>query len=323
MTTAAIALTRRFAREDILRESGIFIALIALLVVAAATVPQFATVDNAENILRSVSIIGVVAVGMTFVVIGGKFVDLTVPGVVALTSILALHLNAELGMVGVLVALLPALGVGLINGTMISTGANPVLVTLGVQTILAGFLLLVYGGGNVYGDRGDPLSSLGNASLGPVPSLTIVFGIVAVLGYIVLHRTRFGFNVFAVGSNPAAARVSGIRSKRLIVSAFVMVALMSGFAGVMIAAYASSSSSASGTGFEFQALTAVVLGGSSLLGGKGGMGRTVAGVLLIGSIRNVMILTGVQSEVQYLILGVLIVMAVSFDVWIQRRGVAA
>jgi ribose/xylose/arabinose/galactoside ABC-type transport system permease subunit len=260
---------------------------------------------------------------MTFVVISGSFVDLSVPGTVALMSILVLKLTPDLGALAVLVAILPAVAIGLANGGLVAGGANPVLVTLGIQTILAGVLLLFYSGGNVYGQVGSALQKFGDTSFGPVPAPVAVFLVVAVAAHLLLQRTTFGFQLYAVGANRAAARVSGIPVRRIITAVFVISGVLAGLAGIVLSAYVNSSSSASGQGYEFDALTGVVVGGTSLFGGMGGIGRTVAGILLIGVITNIMILTGVRPEVQYLIKGSLIILAVAVDAVLRRQMVDA
>jgi ribose/xylose/arabinose/galactoside ABC-type transport system permease subunit len=319
-TTVPPEILERPSYAQLARRNGIYMVLGVVVAIAIIAVPDFATIGNAKNILRSVSLVGIVAVGMTFVVISGSFVDLSIPSIVAATSMAVLSLADDIGLLAIPVTILIAVAIGVINGLIVSGGANPVLVTLATQTIIGGCLLLIFVGANVYGERGAFLDNFGDASLGPVPVPVVVFLVVAAAAQFVLHRARFGFELYAVGANRAAARVSGVRVPRVLGGVFVISAGLAGVCGIVLGAYANSSHQNSGTGFEFDALTAVVLGGTSLFGGTGGVERTVAGVLLIGVITNAMILLGVRSEVQYLIKGTLIILAVSLDALLTRRG---
>jgi ribose transport system permease protein len=319
-TTAgtADAFMAQFDIRRMLRDQGIYIVLIVFIAVAMIAVPQFATVNNGTNILRSVSIIGIVALGMTFVVVSGNLVDLSVPVQVSTASLIVLSVSSHSLLLGIVLALGAVAVIGAINGTLISRGANPVLVTLAVQTILAGVILEIRGASNVYGSPGL-LTEFGKAGLGPIPLMAVAFLLAACFCHLVLRNTSFGFQVFAVGANRAAAKVSGVPVRRLVTGVFILSAALAGFAGIVLAGYTNSANLTSGQGYEFDALTAVVVGGSSLFGGYGGIGRTVAGVALIGILENVMILIGLPFEAQYLVKGCLIILAVSFDALLRRR----
>ena len=305
---------------SVLKDRQIFVIAVITVVIASIGVPQFATAGNVEALLVSVSLAGLAAIGMTLVVIRGSLADLSVPAQVALGSIVGLMLD-ERGY-GFAVALLggvfAAMLVGLTNGVVISAGGNPILVTLAVLTVVKGINQGLNDSNAVYGYPGT-LKDFANASLGPVPVLVVVFFSAAVAIQFVLRKTRFGFNLYAVGANRSSARVSGLPVKRTLIGAFVVSAALAGLAGVLAGAYGSQADFNVGAGYEIYALTAVVIGGTSLFGGKGDAARTVVGVLLLGVITNVMILLNLPTALQPVVTGLLIVAVVGGDA-IARRG---
>ena len=305
---------------SVLKDRQIFVIAVITVVIASIGVPQFATAGNVEALLVSVSLAGLAAIGMTLVVISGSLADLSVPAQVALGSIVGLMLD-ERGY-GFAVALLggvfAAMLVGLTNGVVISAGGNPILVTLAVLTVVKGINQGLNDSNAVYGYPGT-LKDFSNASLGPVPVLVVVFFSAAVAIQFVLRKTRFGFNLYAVGANRSSARVSGLPVKRTLIGAFVVSAALAGLAGVLAGAYGSQADFNVGAGYEIYALTAVVIGGTSLFGGKGDAARTVVGVLLLGVITNVMILLNLPTALQPVVTGLLIVAVVGGDA-IARRG---
>lgn len=318
ITATAASPVARFAVAG--QRFGIFMILTATILAGAMLVDGFASVGNAANILRSVALVGTVAVGMTLVVISGNFVDLSVPSQVATAAIVVLAF-ADLNLpLAVLAAITAAGTIGLVNGVLIGVfRANPVIVTLGVQTAAAGLILVATGGAYVYGSSAA-LRDFGQAAIGPIPIQAFVFLATLTAGQLVLSRTRFGFGLYAIGANRAVARASGIAVTRSIVSVFMAAALLAAVAGVMLAAFANSVNSSAGTGFEFDAMTAVVIGGTSLFGGAGSLWRTLAGVLFIGVVNNLMILVGVAFESQLLVKGSVIVLAVALDALAQRHA---
>ena len=216
---------------SVLKDRQIFVIAVITVVIASIGVPQFATAGNVEALLVSVSLAGLAAIGMTLVVISGSLADLSVPAQVALGSIVGLMLD-ERGY-GFAVALLggvfAAMLVGLTNGVVISAGGNPILVTLAVLTVVKGINQGLNDSNAVYGYPGT-LKDFANASLGPVPVLVVVFFSAAVAIQFVLRKTRFGFNLYAVGANRSSARVSGLPVKRTLIGAFVVSAALAGLA---------------------------------------------------------------------------------------------
>lgn len=298
-------------------EYGIFVVLAVAGVASSVAVPQFATGTNAKALLVSVSIQGLVAVGMTLVVISGSLVDLSVPAQVALSSILVLSLESHGAVIAILAGIGSALACGLVNGVLISAGGNPVLVTLALQTIVFGVAVGLNGGSAVYGTPGN-LQRFANASVGSVPVLVLLFLGIALVMQLILRQTRFGFEIYSTGANRAAARVSGVPVRRILLVVFLISAALAGLAGALAGAYGAQADGNVGSGYEFYALTAVVVGGTSLFGGRGNVANTVAGVLLVGLINNVMILLGLPTNLQLVVMGFLLVAIVGPDAYFRR-----
>lgn len=307
--------TARFARAY-----GIVMVLGAVMLLAAVGVNGFASAQNLLNILRAVSFSGIVAVGMTFVILGGYYADLSVPSTVSAAALLAIGLQEPFGpLLACIVALLGGALVGLLNGAVVVVGGNPIIVTLGSQTLLSGVIVAATAGSFSYGTSAG-FASFGKLSLGAVPVQVLMFLCTVVLAQLVLERTRFGFWFYATGGNARAAHVSGVPTRLMAVCAFVASGLTAAVAGVLLAAFNNQASSAIGSGYEFTAIAAVVVGGTSLFGGFGNVWRTLVGVLLVGTIDNIGVLMGFAFESRLLITGITIVAAVWIDSSARRRS---
>lgn len=319
MTSIPIAGARgsRVETPTLLFDYGIFFVLAVAVVAASATVPKFATGANLKALLVSVSIEGLVAIGMTVVVISGSLIDLSVPAQVALSSILVLSLEPHGALLALAVGIGSALVCGFANGVLVSRGGNPVLVTLAAQTIVSGIAVGLHGGSAVYGTPGN-LQRFANANVGSVPVLVLLFAGIAVAMQFTLRQTRFGFAVYATGASRDAARVSGVPVRRVLVVVFLISAALAGLAGALAGTYGAQADGNVGAGYEFYALTAVVVGGTSLFGGKGNVTKTVAGVLLVGIVTNVMILLNLPTNLQPVVMGLLIVVIVGSDAYFRR-----
>jgi len=256
---------KRLTLSDILRENIIWVVLIFTILILSIASPVFLTPSNALNILRTVSILGIVAIGMTFPMIGGSF-DLTVGATMGLATVIAIQ-SQPTDFWSALVAVFAALVAGLI---------------VGIITIIA-------------------------------------FVFAAILGTFALNSTRFGRYLDATGGNTEGARLSGIEVWRVRLIAFTCSGLAAAFAGIVIAARVKNVDPSFGVGFEFEALTAVILGGTSLFGGRGSVSGTVAGVLILGVLANAMTLLGISIHFQLMIKGVILVLAVAADVLVRRR----
>jgi ribose transport system permease protein len=298
------------------RNLGLIIALAILCIVGVATAgDRFADVDNILTILRLASVIGVVSVGMTFVIIGGG-IDLSVGALVALASVWATTLATQQlaedvhWIVMVVTAILVGAGAGLVNGVVIAYGRLvPFIATLAMLAAARGLAEIISNRRTQIVQDRDFLAFFSGDVLG-IPTLVIIFALVAVAGWVLLNRTTFGRRTFAVGGNAEAARLAGIRVQRHTLKLYVLSGVTCGVAAVMLMARTTTGSSTHGTLYELDAIAAVVIGGTLLLGGRGTIVGTVLGVLIFTTLGNVFTLNNLSSSAQAVARGVIIVLAV-------------
>jgi ribose transport system permease protein len=270
--------------------------------------------DNWLNILTAVAVAGIIAAPATLLLVAGQF-DLSVGSGSALTGVLMAYFVAGHGLsiaVGVLLVLLAGLGIGLINGFFVTVvGVNALITTLGMLAVLRGLGKVVSGGQTLI---------LGNfAGLGtsrpfwniPTPVLILV-GIFVVFWYL-MRYTVFGRSMYAIGANPVAARLTGIRSRRLIFAGFILSGLCTALGGLILTSQLGAASPVASLGLELSVVTAVILGGASLAGGRGTILGTILGLLIIGVLNNGLILLNVDPFWQEVAQGTLLIAAVSFD----------
>ncbi len=305
------------------RNLGLVVALIILCAVGLITAgDRFADVDNILTILRLAAVIGVVSVGMTFVIIGGG-IDLSVGAILALSSVWATTLATQAmaedfhWIVMVFTAILVGAGCGLINGVVIAYGKLVAFIaTLAMLVSARGLAeILANRRTQIVQDR-DFLSFFSGDVLG-IPTLVIIWALVSVGGWVLLNRTTFGRRTFAVGGNAEAARLAGIRVQRHTLKLYVLSGVCCGIAAVMMMARTTTGSSTHGTLYELDAIAAVVIGGTSLFGGIGTMLGTVIGVFIPAVLKKGFNIVDVQDYWQMIAVGAVLVAAVWFDQ--QRR----
>ncbi|MFT8704658.1 ABC transporter permease [Bifidobacterium aquikefiricola] len=298
-------------------------ALAVLMVLITVMNPNFLTTNNLLNLLLQVTANGFIAFGMTFVILTGG-IDLSVGAILALSSALSA------GMIGagmplplaVLVCVVIGAGLGAINGFFIAYGKMaPFIVTLATQMIYRG-LTLVFTNGNpvTKGMDGFFLAYIGQGYLFGIPFPVILMIIAFVILYILLHKTAFGKSVYALGGNEKAAYIAGVQSNRVKVTIYTISGLMSAIAGLVITSRLSSATPQAGSGYEMFAIAAVVLGGTSLMGGKGRMSGTIIGALIIGVLNNGLNIIGVSTFWQQVVEGAVIIVAVLVDVIRNKRS---
>jgi inositol transport system permease protein len=326
---------RGFDTFGVLARFAPLIFLVVLMAAFAVISPRFLTPLNLFNVMRQVSIYGILAVGMTFVILT-RGIDLSVGSLVALTGLaaaivakgglesrFAVGVGAEAHGWGWFTALLVALAVGTVAGwlqgfAITRLNVPPFVVTLGGMSAFRGAALLLAGGGPISGF--DPAYSWwGQGYLGPVPVPVIVFLAIALIAHVVLSYTRFGRSVYAVGGNPEAARLSGLKVDRLTLAVYVIIGCLAGLGGFILSARLNSSEAVAGQGYELTVIASVVIGGTSLFGGIGTIFGTVVGTVLIGVLLNGLVLNNVSSYVQQIVIGVIIVLAVAFDTFAKSR----
>jgi ribose transport system permease protein len=310
------------------RNLGLVVALGLICLAGVVTAgDRFASVDNAMTILRLASTIGVVSVGMTFVITGGG-IDLSVGAILALSSVWATTFaTQEMALAGpgrwlimVFVALAVGAGCGLVNGVVIAYGkVVPFITTLAMLAAARG-LAEIISERRTQIVRVDTFIDFFDAEIAGIPVIVIMFALVAVVGWVLLNRTTFGRRTFAVGGNPEAARLAGINVNRHTVLLYVLVGFCCGIAALMLISRTGTGSSTHGTLYELDAIAAVVIGGTLLSGGRGTIVGTVFGVLIFTTLTNVFTLNNQDTSTQAVAKGVIIVVAVLLQQRLARRS---
>lgn len=327
---------RRFDPIDLAARFAPLIFLLLLVIIFGSLNERFFLPLNLWNVMRQVSITGLIAIGMTFVILTAG-IDLSVGSLLALaglicadiykggeffTTLTGLDVSFLQGSVlgAALIAMLIGVLGGLLQGTAITRlGVPPFVVTLGGLSVFRGAALYFSNGGPISGFDTD-FNFWGQGKvLGDVPIPVIVFLGFALLAFIVLRYTRYGRHVYAVGGNPEAARLSGLNVNRILLSVYVIVGFFAGLGGFVLSARLNSAEAVAGLGYELTVIAAVVIGGTSLFGGQGGVLGTVIGAVLVGVLTNGLVLMNVSSYIQQIIIGVIIVLAVAFDQFIKSR----
>ncbi len=299
--------------------AGVYAGLIILFIAATIATPDlFFTVKNLTNVLRQVSIVGVVSIGMTIVLLIGG-IDLSVTSVMAISACLMADFsqritkagNPELSFLIVLMIFGIALAVGWLNGIMIVfRGVEPFIITLGMNQLLYG-LNLIYTHGAPVGEITGGWKAFGSESLaGLLPWPVVLFAALIVAAIILLRKTVFGRYIYAIGSNAEAARLSGIKVNRHKIVAYMLCSLTAAVAGIMLAARVRVGEPNGSAGFDLDAIAAVVIGGTSMAGGFGSLVGTLAGVLIMGIMNNMLNLVGADPFLQIAIKGLIVIFAV-------------
>jgi ribose transport system permease protein len=296
-------------------------ALIVVFIYLSIASDRFLTSDNLFNVGQQTAVTAIIAIGMTLVIITAG-IDLSVGAVAALAGCVGVKLMIEWGLppnVAIVLGVLVGAAAGLVNGALITlTELAPFIATLGMMSVARGLTLIVTGAAAVFGAP-DNFRLLGQGEVGPVPIPVIALLVVAVLGHVVLTRTRLGRYSYAIGSNPEAARLSGIPVKRYLAAVYVIAGALAGFGGMMAASRVNSGQPNFGIGLELDVIAAAVIGGASLFGGQGTVAGTLIGGFLIALIRNGSVLLNVNTFYQSVIIGVIIWLAVIFDQYRRRR----
>jgi ribose transport system permease protein len=284
-------------------------------------ISNFATLANTMNVLRQTSINLVLATGMTFVILTGG-IDLSVGSVLAVSAVLGMltSLPGHAPALSLPVFLLSGLGLGLLNGILVAGfKINPFVVTLGTMTALRGAAYLLANGTTILNRDIPSFEWIGNGVFLGLPWLVWVAAALVLLAWFILRRTVLGMHLYAVGGNPQAARLTGIKVGLVLVFVYAFSGLCAGTAGAMSASRLYGANGNWGSGYELDAIAAVVLGGTSLMGGVGTVWGTVIGALIIGLLNNGLTILGLSSIWQYVAKGVVIVLAVMLDKWRHQQ----
>lgn len=297
-------------------EYGVVVCLVLIFIFFGLMKPKFLTVTNLLNMLRQTSINGLLAIGMTFVVLTGG-IDLSVGSIVGASGMFAALVARESVGLPWFLAVLTGLGIGLllgtINGVIVAYCKVPAFIaTMGMMSIARGVTYMATDAKPVPGLQ-QAFLKIGGGSLGPIPIPIILLVIVLVICFIVLYKCPYGRYVYATGGNAMSARVSGIDVKKIICSVYMISGLLAGLAGVILTARVTSGLAAGGEGYETDAIAAAVIGGNSLAGGRGRLWGTIIGFLIMGVMNNGLDMMAVSSYWQLVIKGIIIIGAVMLD----------
>jgi ribose transport system permease protein len=296
-----------------IKKYGLMIGFIVIGVVISVITPSFLTPTNLLNILRQSSIVGVMAIGTAFVIIGGGF-DISVGSLLALSAAMSLKLQQVMPWYAAIVAVL-AVGclAGFLNGILTAkVHIVAIITTLGTMTILRGLTYLYTGGYPISGSSPE-FQFIGSGYIGPIPFPIIVFLVMVVFWQYVLRKTTVGRYACAVGGNKEATRLSGVRVDFYHIMTFVIGGLMAAMSGIIYAARLNAATPLAGQGYELDAIASCVIGGTSVSGGEGSIVGILVGVLLLNVVNNMFNLMGIQVYIQYLVKGVIILTVVGFD----------
>ena len=302
------------------KDKAIWLVFIALVIGFTIANPRFMSVDNLFIMVRQVSMYGIAAIGMTFVILVAG-IDLSIGTIISLVNIVCAYLMVNSGMPiipAVILALVVSTLIGLLNGFMIATiGIPAIIATFASQVSFEGVTFLVSEGRPIHGFD-DSFRVFGQGFLGPVPIPILIMIACFALGSFILNKTYFGRYFYAIGGNEEAARLSGIRVERVKYMIYALSGFFAGLAGIVLLSRTMSAQPTAGQGWEFAVITCVVLGGVSISGGYGKLSNVLAGVLIIGALSNGMVLMNISSFTQMVIKGIVLALAVGFDC-IQKK----
>ncbi len=303
----------------------IVFAFVVLFIIFSILSPAFLNVSNVLNITRQISFRGIAAVGMMMIILTGG-IDLSIGSTIELINVFCPMLMVKLGLSPIL-AIFASFGVafliGLCNGLLVAkVKIPPMIATMALMNIGYGAAYLVTGGQPVFGFP-DSFAAFGQGYIGILPTPTIIMFLMFLIGGFVLKKTVFGRSLYAIGGNEEAARLSGVNVDRVKIIAYVMNSLFTCVAGLLMLSRLMSGTPNTGRGFEFEVITAVVLGGVSISGGYGRLFSVVFGVFIIGVLNNGLTLLGLDTYWQYVMNGIVLVLAVGMDYASRRRAVTA
>ena len=298
--------------KNFAKKNTLVIVFIILCVIFACSTDSFLTVSNISDVIRTNTINGLLAVGLTYVILSGG-IDLSVEATVCLAGLGAGYLSTS-----PFIAVLAGIGigacVGLFNGVVLEkSGVQPFIFTLAMSRVLRGVVLAVTKGKNYYAIDAS-FVAIARSKIFGISSLIILFILIVAITFILLNRARYGRYIYAVGSNEEAARLSGIRTHRIKISTYLIAGVLAGLAGVLLTARLAGAETNAADGWSLDAVSAVIIGGTSLRGGRGGIMNTMLGVFIIAILNNGMTLMGIPTNYNQLVKGLLMLIAVLLDI---------
>jgi ribose transport system permease protein len=307
-----------------IRDKAIWLVFIVLFIAFAVANENFLNPANLFTIARQVSMFGIAAVGMTFVILIGG-IDLSTGSIITLVNVVCAYLMVKMNFsipAAIVTSLILATAIGALNGCMVAKIKMPAIIaTFASQIIFEGAAYLLSGGTPIYGFD-QRFKVIGQGYIGPVPVPVIIMAVCFILGAFILNKTYFGRYFYAVGGNEEASKLSGIKVGFVKFLIYSLSGLFAGLAGIVMLSRTNSAQATAGKGFEFDVITCVVLGGVSVSGGYGKISNVVAGTLIIGVLTNGMVLMDVGTYMQMVVKGIVLALAVGFDSIQNSRNLA-
>lgn len=313
----------------LINKVGVYLIVALFMLIGILVSDRFLTVSNLMNVVEAVALLGIVATGVAFVTYSAHFADMSVPVIMALAGLISVETIRFGLLVSIVCGLLAGLLIGAFNAFVIGKlKANPIIWTLAVSFLFAGFIRWIYGGTQIYPDvkaagsaAGEQFIELARINVfGKIPLMVLVMVLVMIAGQFLLKKTSFGQQLKIVGSNRDVAQMSGINVSRCVGTAFMLSALTSSIGGIFLASLAKVGAYYNGEGYDFNAVTAIVLGGMSLAGGRGSISGVLGGVLSLGLISNLMTLIGVDTFSQKIAKGVIFIIVVGINAISLRKA---
>ncbi|MDD3403720.1 MAG: ABC transporter permease [Hespellia sp.] len=307
---------KNFDLGNFLRKFGIYFVLILMMIILSFLSKSFMTVSNMMNILRQVSVSGIVAMGMTLVLVTGG-IDLSVGSMIAFAGVIGCtfaHPDPSYPLIVViLIGLAAGALCGLVNGLIVAyTGVNPFIATMGMMTIARGATLL-FTNGRPINDLSESFQFIGRGTVGFISTPILFLIAVCIISALILHKTSLGRYIFAVGGNENAAKVSGINVKKIKIFVYIYSGILCGLAGLLLASRTNAAAPNAASGYELDAIAAGVIGGTSTSGGRGGVYGTIVGALIMVVLSNGLDMLNVSSYIQQIVKGIIIIGAVCID----------
>jgi ribose/xylose/arabinose/galactoside ABC-type transport system permease subunit len=307
----------------LLKNYTMFLVLIVLVITASFLTDVFLTKVNITNLFRQVAVTGIVSIGVTCVIVGGTF-DMSVGSLVSLAGVVCIIIQPKVGVVpSMLIGLAIGIVVGIVNGSVISlikgNSGDSFMITFGMLTLIQSIALIITKGYPFEGSKSAFYNFFGKGMVGPVPFPILLFAFFAILTHVLLAHTKSGKRIYYMGTNPEVARLTGINITQYRILCYAIAGFMAAFAAIALTGRINGASAKMGLNYEFDAITAVVVGGVSLSGGRGNILNMIIGIFIMGILGNMLNLMGVEAQSQYVVKGIVLIIAVAIDVIRSRK----